>query len=127
MFLDSVAQMFEVVVFTAAQSIYAGELLDILDPDRKIISKRMYRESCVFSDGTYTKDLTILGVDLAKVVIIDNTPQVFRLQVNNGIPIESWFGDPLDHALVQLLPFLETLVDAEDVRPIIAKKFSNNE
>ncbi|RRT83084.1 hypothetical protein B296_00001935 [Ensete ventricosum] len=118
MFLDSVAQMFEVVVFTAAQSIYAGELLDILDPDRKIISKRMYRESCVFSDGTYTKDLTILGVDLAKV---------FHLQVNNGIPIESWFRDPSDHALVQLLPFLETLVDAEDVRPIIAKKFSNNE
>ncbi|XP_009415258.2 uncharacterized protein LOC103996140 [Musa acuminata AAA Group] len=127
MFLDSVAQMFEIVIFTAAQSIYAGELLDILDPDRKIISKRIYRESCIFSDGTYTKDLTILGVDLAKVVIIDNTPQVFRLQVNNGIPIESWFGDPLDHALVQLLPFLETLVYVEDVRPIIAKKFSNNE
>lgn len=79
MFLDSVAQMFEIVIFTAAQSIYAGELLDILDPDRKIISKRIYRESCVFSDGTYTKDLTILGVDLAKVVIIDNTPQVFDL------------------------------------------------
>lgn len=53
--------------------------------------------------------------------------QVFCLQVNNGIPINSWFGDPLDEALVQLLPFLENLVDAEDVRPIIAKKFCNSE
>ncbi|KAK9265806.1 hypothetical protein L1049_003412 [Liquidambar formosana] len=126
-FLDRVAEMFEVVVFTASQSIYAEQLLDILDPERKLISRRAYRESCIFSDGSYTKDLTVLGVDLAKVAIIDNSPQVFRLQVDNGIPIKSWFDDPSDRALISLLPFLETLVDADDVRPIIAKKFGVKE
>ncbi|XP_038981510.1 CTD small phosphatase-like protein 2 isoform X5 [Phoenix dactylifera] len=127
LFLERVAQMFEIVVFTASQSIYAEQLLDMLDPEKKLISQRIYRESCIFSDGSYTKDLTILGVDLANVVIIDNSPQVFRLQVNNGIPIKSWFDDPSDHALLQLLPFLESLADADDVRPIIAKKFGNKE
>ncbi|XAR66661.1 Phosphoprotein phosphatase [Bertholletia excelsa] len=127
MFLERVAEVFEVVVFTASQSIYAEQLLDILDPDGRLISRRAYRESCIFSDGSYTKDLTVLGVDLAKVAIIDNSPQVFRLQVNNGIPIKSWFDDPSDCALVSLLPFLETLVDADDVRPIIAKRFGNKE
>ncbi|KAK8273956.1 hypothetical protein V6Z12_D10G041200 [Gossypium hirsutum] len=122
-FLEKVAEMFEVVIFTASQSIYAEQLLDILDPDRKLISRRVYRESCIFSDGSYTKDLTVLGVDLAKVAIIDNSPQVYRLQVNNGIPIKSWFDDPSDCALISLLPFLETLVDIDDVRPVIAKKF----
>ncbi|XVE88322.1 hypothetical protein DITRI_Ditri19aG0060500 [Diplodiscus trichospermus] len=78
-FLEKVAEMFEIVIFTASQSIYAEELLDILDPDRKLISRRVYRESCIFSDGSYTKDLTVLGVDLAKVAIIDNSPQVFYL------------------------------------------------
>ncbi|KAJ6754178.1 SCP1-LIKE SMALL PHOSPHATASE 4-RELATED [Salix purpurea] len=126
-FLERVAEMFEVVIFTASQSIYAAQLLDILDPDRKLISRRLYRESCIFSDGSYTKDLTVLGVDLAKVAIIDNSPQVFRLQVNNGIPIKSWFTDPSDCALISLLPFLETLGDADDVRPIIAKRFGNKE
>lgn len=126
-FLERVAEMFEIVIFTASQSIYAKQLLDILDPDGKIISRRAYRESCIFSDGSYTKDLTVLGVDLAKVVIVDNSPQVFRLQVNNGIPIKSWFDDPSDSALISLLPFLETLADADDVRPIIAKKFGNKE
>jgi len=76
-FLERVAEMFEVVIFTASQSIYAAQLLDMLDPDRKLISQRIYRESCIFSDGSYTKDLTVLGVDLAKVAIIDNSPQVF--------------------------------------------------
>ncbi|KAI4298209.1 hypothetical protein L6164_031795 [Bauhinia variegata] len=125
-FLERVAEMFEVVIFTASQSIYAKQLLDILDPDGKLICHRVYRESCVFLDGNYTKDLTVLGVDLAKVAIVDNSPQVFRLQVNNGIPIKSWFDDPLDCALLSLLPFLETLADADDVRPIIAKRFGNS-
>ncbi|XP_074307989.1 uncharacterized protein LOC141642900 [Silene latifolia] len=126
-FLKRVAEMFEVVVFTASQSIYAEQLLDILDSDGKLISGRAYRESCIFSEGTYTKDLTVLGLDLAKVLIIDNSPQVFRLQVNNGIPIKSWFDDPLDNELISLIPFLETLVDADDVRPLIAKRFGNKE
>lgn len=80
-FLEKVAEMFEVVIFTASQSIYAAQLLDILDPDGKFISRRVYRESCIFSDGSYTKDLTVLGVDLAKVAIIDNSPQVFYLPI----------------------------------------------
>jgi len=79
MFLEKVAQMFELVIFTASQRIYAEQLIDRLDPDGKYISRRIYRESCLFSDGCYTKDLTILGVDLAKVAIIDNTPQVSSL------------------------------------------------
>ncbi|AQK96836.1 uncharacterized protein [Zea mays] len=123
MFLEKVAQMFEVVIFTASQRVYAEQLIDKLDPDGKYISRRIYRESCVFSDGCYTKDLTILGIDLAKVAIVDNTPQVFQLQVDNGIPIKSWFDDPSDQELIELLPFLESLVDSEDVRPIISKTF----
>lgn len=125
-FLEKVSEMFDIVIFTASQSIYAKQLVDILDPDGKMISRRAYRDSCIFTDGSYTKDLTVLGVDLAKIVIIDNSPQVFRLQVNNGIPIKSWFDDPSDCALISLLPFLESLLHVEDVRPIIANRFGNN-
>ncbi|RCV26631.1 hypothetical protein SETIT_5G261400v2 [Setaria italica] len=125
MFLQKMVEMFDVVIFTASQSVYANQLLDMLDPENKLFSKRFFRESCLFTDSSYTKDLTVVGVDLAKVAIIDNTPQVFQLQVNNGIPIESWYNNPADEALPQLIPFLETLAVADDVRPIIAKKFGN--
>ena len=52
---------------------------------------------------------------------------MFRLQPDNGIPIESWYEDDFDSALMQLLPFLESLVDVDDVRPIIAQKFRASE
>ncbi|KAI7994248.1 hypothetical protein LOK49_LG11G01104 [Camellia lanceoleosa] len=74
--------MFEIVVFIASQSIYVEQLLDIMDPNRKLISHQAYRESCIFSNGSYTKDLTVLGVDLAKISVIDNSPWVDFLPID---------------------------------------------
>ncbi|KAJ4787707.1 CTD small phosphatase-like protein [Rhynchospora pubera] len=124
-FLERVAGLFEIVIFTAGTRIYASKVLNELDPEGKFFSRRFYRDSCKpFMEGGYVKDLTILGVDLAKVAIIDNTPKVYRLQRENGIPIKSWYDDPSDIELIRLLPFLETLAEADDVRPLISKTFN---
>uniref|UniRef100_K3WYH5 Mitochondrial import inner membrane translocase subunit TIM50 n=1 Tax=Globisporangium ultimum (strain ATCC 200006 / CBS 805.95 / DAOM BR144) TaxID=431595 RepID=K3WYH5_GLOUD len=46
-----------------------------------------------------------------------------RNLINNGIPIETWYDDEADDELLNLLPFLESLVDVDDVRPIVEKQF----
>jgi len=123
-FLARVAQLFEVVVFTASQQVYADYILDELDTNG-VIDHKLFRDSCVCtSNFNYLKDLNVLGRDLSKVVIIDNAITSFAYQVDNGIPILSWYDDEADNELTDLLPFLEALSQVDDVRPYIRDAFA---
>lgn len=122
-FLQAVSKKFEVVVFTASHKAYASQLLKLIDPGRKLIKHRLYRDHCYNLKGNYMKDLRVLGRDLSEVIIIDNSIQAFGYQLDNGIPIISWFDDPTDCELFKVHNLLMHLINAPDVRPILKQTF----
>jgi len=121
-FLERMAQEFEVVIFTASQSAYANKVLDILDT-KGCISHRLFREHCTNICGNYLKDLTCLGRDLKRTIIVDNSPQVFAFQIFNGIPIVSWYEDREDDELSRLAHLLSEIRDEPDLRVCLNNEF----
>lgn len=117
-FIRHVAKKWEVIIFTASLSKYADPLLDTLDVNR-VVQTRLFRESCVMYQGSYVKDLSMLGRKMENAVIIDNAPLSYAFQPENAIPITSWFSEKNDRQLSDLIPFLDQLADQHDVREML--------
>lgn len=125
-FLDRLVGKYEIVVFTASQKVYANELLNLIDPKGVYIQHRLFRESCLTVDGNFLKDLNVLGRDLSQTILVDNSPHAFGYQIDNGIPIESWFDNNDDRELLKLEKFLRSSIyPARDVRPVVREKFQS--
>jgi CTD small phosphatase-like protein 2 len=103
------AKFYDIVVFTAGMKDYADWAVSHFydNAAEKYISARFYREFAMPCSGFYVKDLSRLGRDLSKTIIIDNTPECFLLQPQNGIQIKNWYRDPEDTALTELSLLLE--------------------
>ena len=101
-FLKTLSRYYEIVIFTAASQDYADWILDVLDPTKTYIQHRLYRQHTQYDDGVYVKDLTLLGRDLKKTIIIDNIRENFERQDANGIEIVTWLSDPNDRELENL-------------------------
>ncbi|XP_018430843.1 PREDICTED: CTD nuclear envelope phosphatase 1 [Nanorana parkeri] len=116
-----VSQWYELVVFTASMEIYGSAVADKLDNNRGILQRRFYRQHCTLELGSYIKDLSVVHNDLASVVILDNSPGAYRSHPDNAIPIKSWFSDPSDTALLNLLPMLDALRFTADIRSVLSR------
>ncbi|XP_069376936.1 carboxy-terminal domain RNA polymerase II polypeptide A small phosphatase 1-like isoform X2 [Paralichthys olivaceus] len=117
-FLKRMGELFECVLFTASLAKYADPVSDLLDK-WGAFRCRLFRESCVFHRGNYVKDLSRLGRDLNKVIIVDNSPASYVFHPDNAVPVASWFDDMSDTELLDLIPFFERLSKVDSVYTVL--------
>jgi len=117
-FLRRVGNLFECVLFTASLAKYADPVADLLDPNQ-VFQSRLFRESCTLYNGNYIKDLSRLGRDIRRVIIIDNSPVSYIFHQDNAVPVTSWFDDMNDNELQALIPIFERLALVDDVIPAL--------
>ena len=102
-FLEQVGKYYELIIFTAATQDYGDLLIDSIEENNLYFEHRFYRQHTVIIGNDFVKDLTRIGRPLDKMIIVDNMPQNFRLQKENGINIKAFWGeDENDNALEEL-------------------------
>ena len=123
--LEKVNENFEVVVFTASHRWYADVILDYIDPERKLIQHRVYRDNCIkTTDNVYIKDLRVFkNRDMKDMIIVDNAVYSFGAQLANGIPITPFKDDVDDREFLYLMSYLDVLKDCEDMRELNREAF----
>ena len=122
-FLENMKPYYELILFTSKTKEYSNPVLDIIQRNKRYFDFIFYREHCIFIDNNYVKDLTRIGRSLDSTIIVDNYPQNFKLQKENGINIKSfWAQNPNDRALYDLIPILINIAEDEiDVRDGLEK------
>ena len=83
----------------------------------------MYRQHTTIVGNNVYKDLSKLGRELSKTIIIDNLRENFKLQNNNGIFIKTWTSDVNDTQFKDIKKILKDIVNYQvnDVRIVIEK------
>ena len=70
LFLKTVSDLYEVVIFTASRARYAQPVIAAIDPKGRI-DHALFREHCEHVENGFVKDLSKLGRNLDEVIIID--------------------------------------------------------
>jgi Dullard-like phosphatase family protein len=130
-FLNNISEYCELIIFTVGTKDYADSVIDFIEKNRQYFSGRLYREHTSIYNNDFVKDLSKIGRDLTKVIIVDDKPYNFILQMENGIAIRPFWGDESDKEKndVALLNLFKILVDIfklnlDDIREGI-KKYRN--
>ena len=122
-FLLNIKKYYELIIFTSATTEYADPLLKAIEKDEKIFDFKLYRQHTIIYNNEFVKDISKIGRPLDKIIIVDNLPQNFRLQKENGIMIKAFWGeDNYDTALFALGDILNKIaIEFDDTRKGIIK------
>lgn len=110
---------YEVAIFTASVDWYADPIIDYLDPTGELIQHRFYQQHTTFLEeqGFCVKDLRIFkGLDLAKVLLVDNYVSSFAFHLANGVPVVPFFGNKDDRELIKVIKYLNKISPCPDLR-----------
>ena len=126
-FLNKIYPIFELVIWTVATKQYSDPIIDIIEEKKKYFSARLYREYATEKTNFLVKDLSKLGRNIDKIIIVDDKEVSFSLQKENGILIKPFLGNYLecknDNVLFELFKILTKiiLIKSQDVREGIKK------
>ena len=121
-FLEEISSYYELILFTTSTEYFSKPIINAIEENKKYFDFIFYREYAIIVGNDFVKDLTRVGRALDSTIIVDNMPQNFRLQKENGIHIKPFYAqDPNDNTLIDLMNILINIAKSGiDVREGLA-------
>ena len=116
-FLSRMKKIYEIILFTVNLPEYSNKILKLIEAREKFFTFKLYRQHITFmKNKDYIKDISKLGRDLRRTIVVDNMPQNILQHKANGIIVKSFYGDnSYDLTLNKLGSILERVrYDKED-------------
>ena len=132
-FLNAIKPYYEIISFTNGAKSYSDSIIKQIEARNQYFDYNLYREHSFLCGKEFLKDISRIGRDMKKIIIIDNISNNFKLNPENGIQIAPYFGeysknDTVLFELKKLLVMFHKL-EYEDLRIAIknyAKDIKNN-
>ena len=132
-FLNAIKPYYEIISFTNGAKSYSDSIIKQIEARNKYFDYNLHREHSFLSGKEFLKDISRIGRDMKKIIIVDNIPNNFKLNAENGIQIAPYFGEysKNDTVLFELKKLLIMFhkMGYEDLRVAIknyAKDIKNN-
>ncbi len=101
-FLTDIKPFCELITFTSASKEYAQPIINEIELKHKYFDYNFFREHSIIYGNDFVKDISRIGRDMKKIIIVDNMKENFRLNLENGIKIAPFNGDINDNILYEL-------------------------
>ena len=102
-FLKNIKPYYELVSFSNESKYSSEPIIDIIEEKKKYFDYNLYREHLTFIGKEFIKDLSKLGRDIKKVIVVDNIASNYKLNPENGIQILPFFGENNDDNVLEEL------------------------
>ena len=128
-FLNTIKPIYELISFTNESKEYSDMLLNEIESNRKYFDYNLYRDHNILMGNNLVKDISKIGRDMKKIIIVDKLSDNIKSTPQNGILIKPYYGESNknDTVLFELkkLLILFHKLGYEDLR-IAIKNYSND-
>ena len=134
-FLVWCVENFELAVWTSATDDYAAEIVaNIFPHSQNNLLFLWSRKRCTPSfdwetqETIWEKKLTKLrrrGYNLENIIVVDDTPQMWRSSYGNLVRVKPYLGEIEDDELKKLMQYLNVLKNAENIRKVEKRNWKN--
>ena len=133
-FIGFCLENFDVAVWTSSTNNYAEQIIENIFPNPNELKFFWSRLRCTISfdeelmENFHEKKMTKVrrrGYDLAKVIVVDDSPEKWRNSYGNLVRVKPFFGEIDDNELQKLIIYLKELTDAQNIRKIEKRMWQN--